>query len=129
MVHERLMLGSPMPVSALGRLPAAGMARRHAEADLRSHGMKKWVVLFGLGIIAGSLSAGCGDDESLCDKVEAKLDECGADAMGNMCKDDASEEEECAANCVVDASCDDLASVDFSNPFFTCLANCGVTMQ
>lgn len=76
----------------------------------------------------------CGGNE--CEDAADKADECGVElsAEQKAASDKASEEcsgnDECAAKCINDASCDDIknlnsSSPSASNPIIACVAKCG----
>ena len=70
-----------------------------------------------------SMITGCGGDA--CDDAADKLEECGFTG-GDSGDEDAecTGVSECAAECVNDASCEDITSTDPTSSYFTCIADC-----
>ncbi|MEM9695293.1 MAG: hypothetical protein AAGA56_22310 [Myxococcota bacterium] len=87
---------------------------------------EKWVWVIGLSGIVPSLLGGC--SSTACEDAVQKLTgECsfgqGASLQGGPvveCKDSA----ECRAECILDASCDEIVSEDGDTEYATCLALC-----
>lgn len=69
----------------------------------------------------GALAIGCGSNP--CEEAQEKLTEC-ENTNINFKDDECSEAGECAAECINNASCEELNSQELNNPVAGCMLQC-----
>ena len=77
--------------------------------------------ILGVGVIALA-SIACGGDA--CADAVDKLEECKAEGVTTTADSCENAADECAADCINNASCDEINSADASGPFFECIVAC-----
>lgn len=82
--------------------------------------ISKMVLTAGLVLCSGLLTA-C---ETVCDEACDKLDDCGVMSTGGASCSCDSDLEECVAECVLDASCEEIEANDPDSPYTQCMKSC-----
>lgn len=83
--------------------------------------MKTSIVMF-VGMLSfGLIAAGCGGDE--CSDAVDKLEECGF-TTSNAKDECESDQDECIAKCINNASCDEITGQNTTGGYGACVAGC-----
>jgi len=105
------------------RLPPIlrGGSRLHSRERSGLPGALLAVALAGaVGLMSAVGLMGCGSDDD-CQRAASHLDDCGIQSGDAACKDSS---DRCSAQCVLAATCEDLADPATVGPYEQCLAAC-----